>query len=305
MQPPSSVVLLAQAGSLLSTAFSATWSAFWYLPIALLSAVLRTVLPGCDGRCDGSAVFYEGTVMHSRKQPKEHKFTYQVRMAVVDLDNAPSWWKRAEADNMSAGEARRLAGTNGPVRLLTHPPAAGYSMNPISVYYCYSADGSKVERCIAEVTNTPWGERVTFCFRPGGEAVPKALHVSPLMDMKATWQLRATEPGERLFLSVGCSHPEHGDYFLATFDARPSSQPHLPNETASLRTLWRFGFQPQRVAVWIYWHAVLLLAKGVPFFSPPTPEYKAAAAAAARHPTTSDGRSFVWRGAQKWPWTWS
>lgn len=31
----------------------------------------------------------------------------------------------------------------------------------------------------------------------------------------------------------------------------------------------RFGFQPQRVAVWIYWHAVLLLAKGVPFFRYP------------------------------------
>jgi hypothetical protein len=74
MQPPSSLVLLAQAGSLLFTAVSATWSAFWYMPIALLSAVLRTLLPGCDGRCDGSAVFYEGTVMHSRKQPKEHKF---------------------------------------------------------------------------------------------------------------------------------------------------------------------------------------------------------------------------------------
>ena len=28
----------------------------------------------------------------------------------------------------------------------------------------------------------------------------------------------------------------------------------------------RYGFQSQRVAVWIYWHAVLLLAKGVPFF---------------------------------------
>lgn len=38
---------------------------------------------------------------------------YQVRMAVIDLDNAPSWWKRAEGDNMSAGEARRLAGTAG------------------------------------------------------------------------------------------------------------------------------------------------------------------------------------------------
>lgn len=52
-------------------------------------------------------------------------------------------------------------------------------------------------------------------------------------------RIKATEPRERLFLSVGCSHPEYGDFFLATFDARVSSQPHLPNETASLSTLWR------------------------------------------------------------------
>ena len=31
------------------------------------------------------------------------------------------------------------------------------------------------------------GERVTFLFRPGGEDTPKALHVSPLMDMKGVW----------------------------------------------------------------------------------------------------------------------
>jgi len=156
------------------------------------------------------------------------------------------------------------------VRLLTHPPSAGYSQNPISVYYCYGAGGAALERCIAEVTNTPWAERVTFMFRyrvadlfqcmyfiavslalvavahpfqalqclilqysccpllcppfaampqtrllpacccssgcstqdrntstapgtiphlcrPGGEEVPKALHVSPLMDMRSTW----------------------------------------------------------------------------------------------------------------------
>jgi DUF1365 family protein len=53
----------------------------------------------------------------------------------------------------------------GPVRLLTHPTSAGYTQNPISVYYCYSADGSQLEQCIAEVTNTPWAERVTFLFR--------------------------------------------------------------------------------------------------------------------------------------------
>jgi hypothetical protein len=36
-----------------------------------------------------------------------------------------------------------------------------------------------------------------------------------------------------------------------------------------LRLLCRYGFQPQRVAFWIYWHALLLLWKGVPFYSPP------------------------------------
>eukprot|EP00884_Botryococcus_braunii_P021238 jgi/Botrbrau1/7799/Bobra.0159s0227.1 len=33
---------------------------------------------------------------------------------------------------------------------LTHPWAAGYVQNPISVYYCYAADGS-LPWCIAEV----------------------------------------------------------------------------------------------------------------------------------------------------------
>jgi len=39
--------------------------------------------------------------------------SYEVRMAMVDLDNAPSWWRRCKHDNMSAAEARRLAGTSG------------------------------------------------------------------------------------------------------------------------------------------------------------------------------------------------
>lgn len=45
----------------------------------------------------------------------------------------------------------------------------------------------RLQRCIAEVTNTPWGARVTFAFEPGEQRVPKALHVSPLMDMHSSW----------------------------------------------------------------------------------------------------------------------
>ncbi len=72
------------------------------------------------------------------------------------------------------------------MQLLTHPHAAGYVQNPISVYYCRAA-GGYIARCIAEVTNTPWGERVTFAFDPAGDTVAKSLHVSPLMDMQGLW----------------------------------------------------------------------------------------------------------------------
>lgn len=70
--------------------------------------------------------------------------------------------------------------------LLTNPISAGYHQNPICVYYCYSS-AWVLQVCIAEVTNTPWGERVTFLFNPDGSYVPKGLHVSPMMDMQNTW----------------------------------------------------------------------------------------------------------------------
>ena len=74
----------------------------------------------------------------------------------------------------------------GKVFLLTTPISAGYSQNPISVYYCLEGAGNLIV-CIAEVTNTPWGATVTFLFRPDGQQVPKAMHVSPFMDMRSTW----------------------------------------------------------------------------------------------------------------------
>ena len=50
-----------------------------------------------------------------------------------------------------------------------------------------AACGGDLKVCIAEVTNTPWGARVTFLFDPAGQDVPKSMHVSPFMDMQATW----------------------------------------------------------------------------------------------------------------------
>lgn len=55
--------------------------------------------------------------------------------------------------------------------------------------------------CCVQVTNTPWGERVSFVFNPAGDTSPKALHVSPFMDMDNTWWAL----GQGLCTHRGCS----------------------------------------------------------------------------------------------------
>ncbi|XLS58147.1 hypothetical protein HN51_007902 [Arachis hypogaea] len=69
------------------------------------------------------------------------------------------------------------------ILLLTIPPSVGYEQNPLSVYYCYDVEGTStcLNKCIAKVTNTPWGERVSFIFNPHFDLVAKSFHVSPFM----------------------------------------------------------------------------------------------------------------------------
>lgn len=49
--------------------------------------------------------------------------------------------------------------------------------------------------------------KYVFIPLPGTET-PKALHVSPFMDMRNVWRLRAADPSDRIALTVGCTHPE-------------------------------------------------------------------------------------------------
>lgn len=60
---------------------------------------------------------------------------------------------------------------------------------------------------------------------------------------------------------------------------------------------------PQRIALWIYWQAVRLLAKGVPFYGPPDKRYQQRAAETAANPAMPNGARFKWRAAQDWPWS--
>lgn len=259
--------------------------------------------------------YYEGIVWHDRRRPVRHSFSYRVRYALFDLDHSP----HAPPDHLSAHKAREIAGTSGPVLLLTIPPSLGYVQNPLSLYYCYELDGSNnhLKKCIAEVTNTPWGERVYFDFDPGSDLVAKALHVSPFMDMLGNWTIKVNSPEDDLSVSIMVQHPDLGSYFTATLRAK-----RIPASMVTNPTLF-FWLMPHKVALWIYWHALKLWWKGVPFIQHPrylNQAYREEALLRDQNlscckldkaelsvPCSKDDQQhvkthgFTWRDA-KWPW---
>ena len=64
----------------------------------------------------------------------------------------------------------------GPIRLLTHLRYGGYAFNPVSFYYCFDASGRTVETVVAEVTNTPWGERHCYVLDAAGRPSAPGLY---------------------------------------------------------------------------------------------------------------------------------
>ena len=72
-------------------------------------------------------------------------------------------------------------------------------------------------------------------------------------------------------LSITVHHPDLKDYFVATFDAKRWSSRHQSDPP---RLAWdRYSFMPQRVAVWIYYQALVLVWKGVPVVGHPTQSF--------------------------------
>jgi len=134
---------------------------------------------------------YEGSVWHRRRTPVEHRFRYDLSLILLDLDEVEeafrgkwlwsaeragvAWFRRADhlgdPQKPLIDAVRQLLATHGlgwlrgPIRLLTQPRYFGFVMNPVSFYFCFGDDGQKLEAVVAEVNNTPWGERHCYILR--------------------------------------------------------------------------------------------------------------------------------------------
>lgn len=241
----------------------------------------------------GSAI-YEGWVSHRRTEPIEHAFRYRIVLPLFDLDELPAllddvpFWSarrrapaRVRRSDFLGDPAVPLADAvrdliaertgerpEGPVRLLANPRYWGVGFNPVSFYFAGDRDGG-TQAMVAEVTNTPWGERRSYVLGrgPGGLSgtFAKRLHVSPFMPMEQSYDWSATEPGERLAVSIRNRDPQGRQVFEASLALRRREL----TPTALRDLLLRYPPMTIATIARIYLNAVKLKAKGAPYFSPP------------------------------------
>lgn len=159
----------------------------------------------------------------------------------------------------------------GPIRLLTQLRVLGYLINPVSFYYCFDATGQEVEVVVAEVNNTPWGER--HCYVLDGRSSnaqrlrfehAKQFHVSPFMDLDMQYRWWLTPP--RQTLSV---HIENWRQDACLFDCTLHLQRREISTTSLATELVRHPFMTGKVAAAIYWQALKLWWKRCPFVPHP------------------------------------
>jgi DUF1365 family protein len=243
----------------------------------------------------------------------EDEFRYPLFMAYLDLDELPScfdgallwsarrpalaWFRRSDylgdpavpLSDAVRELVRERTGTrpDGPIRLLTHLRYFGKSFNPVSFYYCFAggeSDGSgegdgggeRVATVVADVTNTPWGERHSYVMPVVDSSdhgtvtlmraqFDKRLHVSPLMGMDHTYDWRLTEPGEQLLVHID----SRGADGKRVFDATLSLNRRELTPGALRSVLLRYPFLTARILARIYGHALRLKLRGAKYFPHP------------------------------------
>lgn len=238
-----------------------------------------------------AAALYFGEVMHARLKPKGHRFSYRVMSLLVDLDRLDeadlmsplfavnrtglySFYEkdhglrdgsslRDYAQRCAAGHGIDLSG--GRVLLLCYPRLLGFAFNPLSVYFCYRADGS-LALVIYEVRNT-FGEIHAYALPVGPGEISaaglrqqqdKLFYVSPFVGMAMRYHFRISPPGACVKLRI-LETDDDGPLLAATFSGRRRALTSAP----LLRSFFTLPLVTFKIVAAIHWEALRLWLKGI------------------------------------------
>lgn len=159
---------------------------------------------------------------------------------------------------------------SGRVRMLTHLRQWGTCFNPVTFYFCESARGD-LQAIVADVHNTPWNQRHAYVLDARAQAGPqfrfefdKEFHVSPFLPMDMRYDWRFGYEAERLDV--------HMRVMRGNAECFSTGMRLALEEMTSRRMLempLRFPFMTLRVTAGIYFQALRLWLKRIPFFSHP------------------------------------
>ena len=244
------------------------------------------------------AALYLGSVMHRRHGDHPLRFRYRLFSLLLDLDTIDITAQRLRLfsrnrfnlfsfrdrdhgpkdgsplrpwiDEVLARAGIMLEG--GRVQLLCMPRVLGYGFNPLSLWYCYHADGT-LRAVLCEVRNT-FGEWHGYLLHDQGRALAaplrsraaKVFHVSPFFPVSGEYRFRLLPAGDTFVTAIQyvdggqlrLSAVQHGEH-------RPLTDREL------LRAGWRYPFMTAWVMVSIHWQALKLWCRGARFHRKPSP----------------------------------
>lgn len=246
-----------------------------------------------------SHAIYQGRVGHQRLRPKPHGLQYDIQYFWLDLlalselpDNiknerfgAFSLRRRdyfkgcssvAAEPSLVQAAMRRAAELGADltgidqVFLLTPLANWGLYFSPLTQYYLYQQGVPRY--LLAEVSNTPWNQRHHYLVPLSTGIVTefshaKHFHVSPFNPLDMQYHWRIEPPGAQLKLQLQNSRAGE-QVFSAWFTL--IREPLTPQNIRQM--LIRQPWQNVQVIMRIYWQALKLLCKGLPFYSHQKPE---------------------------------
>lgn len=175
------------------------------------------------------------------------------------------------------------------VRALMHVRYLNVVFNPVVIYYCFDEADQPVA-ILAEITNTPWNERHHYVFAVNNDLsnpnikkkklgnnkfeylFDKAFHVSPFNPMNMDYRWIFSLPEKRLNV-----HMENRLKQLDTAEGREAEKhfdatlllerKEFNNEFGKI--LIQYPFITVKVIIGIYWQALKLWLKRMPFYDHP------------------------------------
>ena len=159
---------------------------------------------------------------------------------------------------------------DGPIRMLANLRYFGFNINPITCYYCFDKH-EQLQTIVTEVTNTPWNERISYVLQCDPNErfqriqFKKQMHVSPFNPMNMNYKWTSNKPDQVLTLNLETEYGKQNHV-----DATMALKKIEMTANSLNKILISHPWMTVKVAAGIYWQALKLWIKKIPFHNHPT-----------------------------------